>query len=350
MAHNILVTGGSGYLGGSLLARWQETNLPAYNKLFALVRTPEQADAVKRYGAEPLIFNAFDEVEVRAAVVDNNISIVYHLIAPRDHVSQSYFIKALAEVKKQRGHDVHFLHTTGAKIFSSHGAAPTDQPLLDSDPKLYDIQKAQRASNQWMQGATNINNFVIEESEKHGIRSYIFVPCIVYGEGEGFGNRISIQTVAIVRAAEAAKRVYRVDTDRPTWPVCYIRDNTNLYLELMRKILNGESPGYGKNGYYLAASGSIAWDDLYAAMATALAKRNVISDDAVTMADDQAIEQMAQGLGCSKDLVPLMVGGYCTFTADRGLKEFGWKPLHKPEHILEYADAEVDFILRNKNW
>lgn len=35
------------------------------------------------------------------------------------------------------------------------------------------------------------------------------------GDGEGFGNRISIQTVAIVRAAEAVKRVYSVDTGRP---------------------------------------------------------------------------------------------------------------------------------------
>lgn len=38
---------------------------------------------------------------------------------------------------------------------------------------------------------------------------------ITDGEGEGFGNRTSIQTVAIVRAAEAAKRVYNVDTGRP---------------------------------------------------------------------------------------------------------------------------------------
>ncbi|KAI1366251.1 hypothetical protein F5Y08DRAFT_301664 [Xylaria arbuscula] len=350
MAHNILVTGGSGYLGGSLLARWNEANLPAYNKLFALVRTPKQAEAVKTYGAEPLIFDAYNEAEVKAAVIGNTISVVYHLISPRNHVSQSYFIKALAEVKKNMGRDVHFLHTTGAKIFSSHGGAPTDRPLLDSDPKLFEIQKAQRSSSPWMQGANDINNFVIEESEKYGIHSYIFVPCIVYGEGEGFGNRISIQTVAIVRAAEAVKKVYRVDTGRPTWPVCHILDNTNMYLDLMRKILAGEIPGYGKNGYYLASSGSVAWDDLYAAMAAALAKRRVISDDTVDMADDKALEGMAQGLGCTKDLVALMVGGKCTFTADRGSKELGWKPLYRPEHILEYADAEVDFILRNKNW
>ncbi|KAI3324569.1 NAD(P)-binding protein [Xylariaceae sp. AK1471] len=353
MAHNILITGGSGYLGGTLLARWKEANLPAYNKLFALVRTPEQAEAVKQYGAEPLLFDAYDEAEVRAAVVDNNISIVYHLIAPRPHVSQSYFIKAMAEVKKNTGRDVHFLHTSGAKMFSSHAAAPTDKPLLDNDPKLYEIQKAQKVPVEPMQEALDANNFVIEETEKYGIRGYVFVPCIVSsstdGKGEGFGSPISIQTVAIVRAAQAVKRVYRVDSDRPTWPVCHVRDNTSFYLELLRKILAGGNPSYGKNGYYLAASGSVAWDDLYTAMAAALAKRNVVTDDSVAMANDQILEAMGEGLGCPGALVPVMLGGKCTFTADRGSKELGWKPFYKPEHILEDADAEVELILHHKN-
>lgn len=54
----------------------------------------------------------------------------------------------------------------------------------------------------------NTNNTIIETAESFGVRSYIFVPCIVYGEGEGFGNRISIQTTAVVKAAKNAGAVY----------------------------------------------------------------------------------------------------------------------------------------------
>lgn len=43
------------------------------------------------------------------------------------------------------------------------------------------------------------------------------------GKGEGFGNPISIQTVAIVKAARALKRVYKVNEGRPvcTRVVCW---------------------------------------------------------------------------------------------------------------------------------
>lgn len=85
-------------------------------------------------------------------------------------------------------------------MFSSHAGAPTDKPLLDSDPKLYETQKTQRCLTTGIQEVgkhspvqgirthvhkviisqvIDANNFVIEESEKYGTRSYIFVPCIV---------------------------------------------------------------------------------------------------------------------------------------------------------------------------
>jgi len=86
-------------------------------------------------------------------------------------------------------------------------------------------------------------------------------------------------------------------------------DNTNLYIELLRQIVAGKNPAYGKNGFYLASPGSVAWDDLYSAMALGLAKRNVVSDASVTCAEPETLKKMGDALGCPPEIVTVQIGG-----------------------------------------
>ncbi|KAF4421437.1 hypothetical protein CGGC5_v007101 [Colletotrichum fructicola Nara gc5] len=339
--HNVLLTGASGYLGGSLVAGLKSSGLSGYDKIYALVRSDAQKEAVQQYGAEPLSVSLKDAKAVRDVVMQNKISVVFYLIDVFESTAQENLIKALGDLRQTTGQDVHFLHTSGAKIFSSDAGAPTDRELLDTDPNLYDIQKGQKAYAK----CVDTNNAIIEEAEDHGVRSYIFAPCIVYGKGAGFGNTVSIQTTDIVKAAIASGRVHSVTPNQPTWPVCHISDNTALYLQILRSILEGKNIGHGRNGYCLAASGSIAWDDIYAAMALGLKVRGIIEDETVAPVDDIALVKMAQGLNTDPSLVAMRVGGKCTLTAEHG-GQIGWSPRFCPTHILEAADVEVEHILR----
>lgn len=88
-----------------------------------------------------------------------------------------------------------------------------------------------------------------------------------------------------------------------------MEDNGTLFLQILRKILAHEDIGHGKNGYFLASPGSVAWEDIYEAMAKGLAKRGVIDDATVMTADDKVLQKMADALGGPKDFVSFQLGG-----------------------------------------
>lgn len=91
--------------------------------------------------------------------------------------------------------------------------------------------------------------------------------------------------------------------------MCHIQDTTALYVALLAKILEEEEIDHGRQGYYLASPGSIAWTDLYKQMAKALAKRGVIENDTVHQVSDESLEEAAKALGCTKGIVPVQMGG-----------------------------------------
>ena len=121
MAHNILITGASGYLGGTVVAQLPSTNFPPHGKIYALVRNEAQAEAVKRYGLDPLIFDSYDQAAVEENIVRHKISVVFWLIDAMKSDAQQHFIKALAKVKEQVGGDVHLLHV---RDLSQPGSVP----------------------------------------------------------------------------------------------------------------------------------------------------------------------------------------------------------------------------------
>jgi nucleoside-diphosphate-sugar epimerase len=112
MAPNILLTGVSGYLGGSLLHEWKTSGPPNHGTISALVRNEGQAKKVAKYGVEPLIISLEDEDAIVKALAERKITIVYYLIGSYCLESQLYFIEGPAEVECRTGGNVHFLYVS----------------------------------------------------------------------------------------------------------------------------------------------------------------------------------------------------------------------------------------------
>jgi uncharacterized protein YbjT (DUF2867 family) len=80
MAPNILLTGVSGYLGGTLLNEWKTSRPKNHGTISTLVHNDEQAKEVAKYGVEPLIISLKDEDAIIKALIDRDISTIYYLI------------------------------------------------------------------------------------------------------------------------------------------------------------------------------------------------------------------------------------------------------------------------------
>ncbi|KAF5575640.1 nad dependent epimerase dehydratase family [Fusarium pseudocircinatum] len=341
---NILITGASGYLGGTLLARWQSAQISGYGKLYALIRKPEQAEAVtKLYGAEPVLVSLEDEDAVQELIISKRINLVFFLIDAYSLQSQISFIKALSVLKAQTGMDTHFIYTSGTKQFSSLSGLPNKRPLMDTDPELYELQKNAKPPMKEMEVSLSTNCRVVELGLEFGVKTYVFSPCIVC---EGFGNPISIQTVDVVNAALACKHVYSITDPSDKWPVCNVTDIINYAILLIKAVLNGQDLDCGKNGFYLASSGRVYWMDLYKGVAKVLYNRGLINDDHVRPITEEARRTISKRLGITPDTIELKVAGNSWYELDHG-KAISWKPEYGPEHILEVVDDEVSLILDN---
>lgn len=147
MARKILITGGTGYIGGSLFAELKNTSdIPAHGTVYALVRNDEQADKVrKHYDATPLILDLEDQTAITNTLLEKQISVVFFMINAFNANAQLKLIQALAAVRQRHGLETHFLHTTGAKLFSNFVGHPTDRVLSDAEEELFEIQKSAKS-------------------------------------------------------------------------------------------------------------------------------------------------------------------------------------------------------------
>lgn len=91
--------------------------------------------------------------------------------------------------------------------------------------------------------------------------------------------------------------------------MCHIDDTVALYIDILRKILSQEEIDCGRNGYYLASPGAVAWSDLYKKMAIAMAKHGAVDDDSVHEASNESLEEASKALECPKEFVPVEMGG-----------------------------------------
>jgi len=291
-----------------------------------------------------LVGDVQDAEGIKQLIIKNSISVVIETVDARQFSVAKPFVEALAVVKENLSVPVHFVHTSGAKMFSSH--VGVDQSgFLNDDSDVYDTMAKLDTQHPVMKQFVKLNNQIIDLAESKDVRSYVVAPPMVYGPGKGFGNKISIQIVALARVARALGQLYQVDKTDTIWALMHIDDQVSLYATVLSGILSLDAP-YGKNGFYFSENGTFSWRELSLKIVNALRKQKGLDGiHELPVASEEDLVAMGKVLQCNIGMVPVSIAGNCLIRGNNARK-LGWVPQHGVNQLLSSVDEELAFIVK----
>ncbi|MDC8101398.1 NAD-dependent epimerase/dehydratase family protein [Chryseobacterium rhizosphaerae] len=222
----ILITGITGYIGGTVAKKLLEKNY----SVAGLVRNAAAAEKLQQLGIEPIIGNIHDEAILNAAI--SHVDAVIHTADSADDAyAADSFINAL------EGSGKTFIFTSGSAIFGGKENGEKNDFIFTEDfPLNPRLEMASRVL---------INNYVLQSAKKN-IRSIVIVPTMVYGEGLGL-KKDSIQLPALINLSKEKGFGVYFGKGENIWSNLHVEDLADMYVLALEKAKPG-SIYYAENG------------------------------------------------------------------------------------------------------
>ncbi|MDR3023353.1 NAD-dependent epimerase/dehydratase family protein [Chryseobacterium sp.] len=222
----ILITGITGYIGGSIAKKLLDRNY----EVTGLVRNETHVQELESLGIKTIIGNIHNEDLIKTAV-DGVDAVIHNADSADDAYAVDNFIKAMEGSHKT------FIFTSGSAIFGGkENGKRSDFVYTEDFPLTPRLEMASRVL---------INNYVLQSVQK-GIKSIVIVPTMVYGEGLGI-KKDSIQIPALVNFSQKKGHGVYFGEDENIWSTLHIEDLAELYVLALEKAKEG-SIYYAENG------------------------------------------------------------------------------------------------------
>lgn len=284
----ILITGITGYIGGSIAKKLLERNY----EVTGLVRNESHVQELESLGIKTVVGNIHNEDLIKTAVAGVD-AVIHNADSADDAYAVDNFIKALEGSHKT------FIFTSGSAIFGGkENGRRSDFVYREDYPLTPRLEMASRVL---------INNYVLQSVQKD-IRSIVIVPTMVYGEGLGI-KKDSIQIPALINFSQKKGHGVYFGEGENIWSNLHIEDLADLYVLALEKAKEGS--------IYYAENGASSLKNI----AEIISKKYHL--------------QPARSLGI-QDAVDNFgpAGGYFGFasnsicSADKARTELGWKPVY----------------------
>ena len=282
----ILITGASGYIGGSVAAAL----LASGHTVKGLVRSAERAQAVRALSIEPVVGTLSDASLLAQSAREADA--VINAANSDDRGAVEAMLPALAGSGKL------FVHTSGSSIVGDLAGGERGDAVYEDDTPIRPLPgKAARVA---------IDRLVLD-SAKNGVRAVVICPTMIYGRGRGV-HRESVQVprlISLARKHGVGRHVGRGDN---IWSNVHIDDLVSLYALAFEKAPAG--------AFYYAENG----ENSYRELAQAISRMLGFGGRTKPMPIDEAVAEFGEVAA------QFSYGSNSRVRALRARRELGWRP------------------------
>lgn len=274
-------------------------------EISVLVRGDEKAKAMTAKGLKTVMFESFDDHDtIKQAASEHDRMQVSHLLGTSQltaktvvlHTASGFhtgiaksLLAGLAQRKQTTGQDVFYMHASGTSNVSDSpilGLYPDypDDVWRDSNPTT--ILKYLRAMNEaftYPQRTTDLT--VIDTGKSAGVKTYIFICPILYGEGLGDFHKLTHQIPDMMRRAELDGYAWIVGNGDGIKNHIHIADLAHLFETFLSAILEGKNVPFGEDGIFFAENGEHSWQEVGDGIARAGVELGILKTDEVRHVD-----------------------------------------------------------------
>jgi len=357
----ILLTGATGYIGGSVLTTLLNSTVPSLKEapITLLLRGKDRADAfTTKYGdrVKPILYEGMDDLDRTIEVAAQHDIIINTTMG--DHPgSSAALVKGLAQRKKSTDSEPWIIHTSGT---SNVGDRPITNPVPirewdDSKDDVYSFEKELQAKEPYGQRTSELA--VVDTGLELGIKTLVIMSPVIYGIGTGLYKKIGA-SMFFLRGIVSAGSGLVVGKGDGVWNHVHIEDVADLYVLILRKLVENGGAGVpsGKKGIIFSANGDHSRLEQTKDAVEGASKHGLISDTTISHIDlDEGAEKFGPSLGITNVRDNMEAARSFVETAFVSnartvatvARNLGWKP-SKGEDAWKQHDSEDAEVIKKE--